>query len=244
MASLVHMPPWVLGELCRLVFDFFWKGKRDLVARPVVVQDSPVGGFSVVDVKLKVQSMLVLWAKRYVPSSSWSVFLSFWFHSVFNSSPVDVFSSPFAFSPRTLPSFYQSLRLAWHAVDGSFSSSRFALVMSSSDPHQLAIASNITVKSAYLYLLSLIFTLLHCEQTFLPVFGTLYWSATWRQLYFFDLDRPVVDLSWQVARGVLYIVDRLISFGYSHDHHCFCGPVNETPSHLFFGCALASSLLS
>ena len=76
------MPPWVLGELCRVVFDFFWKGKRDLVARSVVVQHSSVGGFSVVDVKLKVQSMLVLWAKCYVTSSSWSVFLSFWFHSV------------------------------------------------------------------------------------------------------------------------------------------------------------------
>ena len=71
------MPPWVLGELSRVVFDFFWKGKRDLVARSVVVQDSSVGGFSVVDVKLKVQSMLVLWAKCYVTSSSWSVFLSF-----------------------------------------------------------------------------------------------------------------------------------------------------------------------
>ena len=71
------MPPWVLGELCRVVFDFFWKGLRDLIARSVVVQDSSVGGFSVVDVKLKVQSMLVLWAKCYVTSSSWSVFLSF-----------------------------------------------------------------------------------------------------------------------------------------------------------------------
>ena len=143
-----------------------------------------------------------------------------------------------------LPSFYKSLLLAWHAVDGSFSSSRSALVMFSSDPHQLAPASNITAKSTYLYLLSVIFAPPHSEQKFLPVFGNLYWSATWRQLHFFDLDRPVVDLSWQVALGVLYIVDRLISFGYSHDHHCFCGPVNETPPHLFFGCALASSLLS
>ena len=143
-----------------------------------------------------------------------------------------------------LRSFYKSLLLAWHAVDGSFSSSRSALVMFSSDPHQLAPASNITAKSTYLYLLSVIFAPPHSEQKFLPVFGNLYWSATWRQLHFFDLDRPVVDLSWQVARGVLYIVDCLISFGYSHDHHCFCGPVNETPSHLFFGCALASSLLS
>ena len=142
-----------------------------------------------------------------------------------------------ALSPGALPSFCQSLHLAWHAVDGSFSSSRSALVMSSSDPHQLALASNITAKSNYLYLLSVIFAPPHCEQKFLPVFGTLYWSATWRQLHFFDLDWPVVDLSWQVARGVLYIVIRLISFGYSHDHHCFCGPVNETPSHVFWMCS-------
>lgn len=59
MASLVHMPPWVHGELVRLVFGFFWKGKKDRVARAVVVQAPSVGGFSVVDVKLKVQSLLV-----------------------------------------------------------------------------------------------------------------------------------------------------------------------------------------
>lgn len=32
VASLIHMPPWVLGKLLRLVFSFFWKGKMDLVA--------------------------------------------------------------------------------------------------------------------------------------------------------------------------------------------------------------------
>ena len=59
VASLVHMSPWVHGELVRLVFKFFWKDKRDLVLRSVVVQAPSVGGFSVVNVKLKVQSLLV-----------------------------------------------------------------------------------------------------------------------------------------------------------------------------------------
>ena len=48
VASLVHMPPWLLNELNKLAFNFFWKGKKDLVA-------PCVGGFSVADVKLKVQ---------------------------------------------------------------------------------------------------------------------------------------------------------------------------------------------
>ena len=59
VASLVHMPAWVLSELCKLVFKFFWKGKRDLVARVVVVQYPSSGGFSVVDVKLKAWSLVI-----------------------------------------------------------------------------------------------------------------------------------------------------------------------------------------
>ena len=160
VASLIHMPPWVLGELSRLLFSFFWKGKKDLVARAVVIQAPSVGGCSVVDVKFKVQSLLVQWVRRFARSqSSWSGFLGFWFHSVFNSSPLEVFSRPFAFSPRALPPFYQSLLLAWRAVDGSFSRSRSALVMSSTDPHQFALASSMSAKSAYLYLFPSILSL-------------------------------------------------------------------------------------
>ena len=243
VASLIHMPPWVLGELLRLLFSFFWKGKKDLIARAVVVQVPSVGGCSVVDVKLKVQSLLVQWVRRFVMSqSSWSGFLGFWFHSVFNSSPLEVFSRPFAFSPRALPPFYQSLLLAWRAVDGSFSRSRSALVMASTDPHQFALASSMSAKSAYLYLLSVHFVPPHCEEKFLPLYGSLYWPTTWRQLSFCPLDRPVIDVAWQVAHGVLYTADRLVSFGYDYDPNCFCGAL-ETPSHLFFECALAQSVL-
>ena len=136
VASLVHMPPWVHGELVRLVFKFFWKDKRDLALRSVVVQAPSVGDFCVVDVKLKIQSLLVQWVKRFIlTSSSWSALMFFWFRSVFNSTPVGVFSPPFAFSPRSLPPFYQSLLLAWRSVDGSFSQSWSALVMASTNPH-------------------------------------------------------------------------------------------------------------
>lgn len=100
MASLVHMPPWVHSELIRLVFSFFWKDKKDLVAPSVAVQAPSVGGFSVMDVKLKVQSLLVQWAQCLILAfSSWSALSFFCFHSVFNSTPFEVFSHPFAFSP-------------------------------------------------------------------------------------------------------------------------------------------------
>ena len=49
-------------------------------------------------------------------------------------------------------------------------------------------------------------------------------------------------MAWQVAHGVLYTADRLISFGYYYDPRCFCGsPVSL--SHLFFECALTQGAL-
>ena len=50
--------PWVHKEVKILVFNFFWKGKRDLVSRSVVVQPTVSGGFSVVNVKFKVFALL------------------------------------------------------------------------------------------------------------------------------------------------------------------------------------------
>ena len=113
VASLVHMPSWVLSELCKLVFNFFWKGKKDLVARSVVVQCSLFGGFSVVDVKLKTWSLIVQWIRRLVLSpAGWSLFLDYWCDSLFGVSSVVVFSRPFCFSPKALPPFYRSVLTA------------------------------------------------------------------------------------------------------------------------------------
>ena len=84
----------------------------------------------------------------------------------------------------------------------------------------------------------------HCVEKFAGVFGALDWRATWRSLFFFDLDRQVVDLSWKVAHGVLYTAQRLGSFGLPVPLSCFCGAPVESLEHLFFSCPLAQSVLS
>ena len=84
----------------------------------------------------------------------------------------------------------------------------------------------------------------HCEEKFFPLFGSLYWSCTWRQLFFFDLDRPVIDFCWKVSHGVLYTAERLAGFGYALSTACFCSAPIESLQHLFFHCPLAVSVLS
>ena len=71
-------------------------------------------------------------------------------------------------------------------------------------------------------------------EKFRPQYGDLYWPSTWSKLFCFNLDHPVIDLSWKVAHGVLYTADRLIGFGYDIDATCFYNTALETPSHLFF----------
>ena len=245
VASLIHMPPRILHELCTLVFKFFWSGKRDLVARTVVVQPPPLGGFSVVDVKLKVWALLAQWVRRFVSScASWVSFMSFWFDLSLGATPHDVFSAPYSFRLRDLPPFYQSLVAAWRELGGAFSTARSSLVFGYTDPHFCTIASASTTKSCYLFLLSERSVDPHCVAKFAPMFGSLYWSTTWRSLSFFDLDRQVTDLSWKIAHGVLYTAERLSSFGLSVPLSCFCGAPVESLSHLFFSCPLAQSVLS
>ena len=74
----------------------------------------------------------------------------------------------------------------------------------------------------------------HCVEKFRPQYGDLYWPSRWSQLFCFNLDHPVIDLSWKVAHGVLYTADRLIGFGYDIDATCFYNTALETQSQLFF----------
>ena len=168
---------------------------------------------------------------------------SFWCGQGFAASPVQVLSNPSRFpGSGGLPVFYLSLLSAWRSIDGSFLPSRGSLCVG----HGLMVSpvSSLTTKSVYLSLVSELPGVPHCVGKFLPSFGPLYWPSTWRQLFFFDMDRQVIDLSWKVAHGVLYTADRLSSFAYVIPTACFCGHASESLDHLFFSCPLAVSVLS
>ena len=244
IASLIYMPAWVLKELSFAVFDFFWKTKRELVARAVVVQPPSLGGFSVVDIRLKTLSLVSQWVKRFIfAPRGWSSFMSFWFSSRLKVSPVTAFSNPGLFDHTLLPPFYSSLLSAWCALQGSFSSRFSSLVFAAGDPLAISPVANLSTRGAYQFLLAVNYAVPHCVVKFRPLFGDLYWSSTWRQLHFADFDRSVLDFGWKVAHGVVYTAERLLSFGLHVPPSCFCGPALESLEHLLFFCPLAQSVL-
>ena len=211
VASLVAIPSWALSQLNSLVFNFFWSGKRDLVARKVVFHSRENGGFSVVSTEFKVQSLLVRWIKRFASSpSGWVGLMTYWFLFFFDASPFEVFSDPFGFDPDVLPPFYAALLKAWRVLGGSGSPS--GLVVASSTAHPVSVES-ITCKQCYQVLLSMNPCHPHCVVKFSQPFPSLDWLSTWQSLFFLPLDRQVIDLNSRVAHGVLYTAERLCSFG-------------------------------
>ena len=240
VASLVHMLPWVLSELNSLIFKFFWSGKRDLVARNVVIHSREQGGFNMVAIALKVNALLVQWIRRYrTAPNSWVSLMTFWFFDRFGADPVHVFSQPDVFSPDCLPPFYAALLRAWRALNGTATPQGLVTRSSDGSP-DLPIFSS-TCKSCYLLGLALNPCRPHCVDKFRQSFSHLDWPTTWKSLSFMPIDRQVIDLNWKVSHGVLYTCERLSSFGYDIPTSCFCGHPMESLEHLFFHCPLVQS---
>ena len=96
------------------------------MSRAVVVQPPSLGGFSVVNVKLKVSSLLSQWVRRFaVNPSGWTLLITYWFLSCFGTSPSVVLARPHSFNHSVLPVFYFSLLLAWRSLDGSYDNKFF-----------------------------------------------------------------------------------------------------------------------
>ena len=157
------------GKTKRIIFPFFWKGKKDLVARAVVIQSRSCGGFGIVATHLKSQALVIQWIKRFWATSyGWRLFLVYWTQSVFRASHGEVLASPFSFN---LKPFYAAVLDAWRAVDGH-ASADFSHLFIGGPTAQVPV-SNITCKSCYDLVLGANRRSPHCEWKFRPFFGTL-----------------------------------------------------------------------
>ena len=114
----------------------------------VLVHSLLFGGFSVVDIKLKVWYLVAQWMKHFASSRlDWVSFISFWFDLCSSASPQDVFATPFSFRLGDLPPFYKRVVVAWHELVGAFYTTRASLVFGSVDPLFCVPVSSMTTKS-------------------------------------------------------------------------------------------------
>ena len=198
VASLIPMPDWVLASLNRLIFLFFWGGKVDLVARNVVIQPPDFSGSSLVSVQLKVWALHVQWVDRFVGASQLGR-SSLSIIRVFCVALRQVISCPtrevLTLVP-CLPFIRRTCLPGWPWMGALFALADSLVVASSSVRPPV---SSVSTKSTYSLLLEFHRREPACVRSFGRVFGPLYWPSTSSQLFWFSLDRPVIDISWQIG---------------------------------------------
>ena len=64
LASVIHVPCWVIQEVKQIVTDFVWNGKPPNIAYNVMIQNIENGGLKLVDFESKVKSLKVEFVKR------------------------------------------------------------------------------------------------------------------------------------------------------------------------------------
>lgn len=241
-ASVIHIPDWALTAINRAIFSFFWSNKKELVSRQTLALPPNEGGFALCDPQLKSFALKSSWIRRLVlhPSSKWCSLFDFFSRHYLGVSIYSLLSDPAFFPIDLLPPFYYQVVNAWALIDGTISTVQGFSFKSSSG--SLVPITSSTCKSIYFTLVSSLNQPPRCIGKFRPIYGDLYWDATWKQISFFPVDRKTKDLSWKIAHGVPLTADRLISFGMRVDPLCFC-QADESLVHLFFHCPFMSTLL-
>ena len=130
-----------------------------------------------------------------VNPSCWTLLMTNWFFSCFGTSPSVVLARTHSFNYSVLPPFYSSLLLAWRSLDRSFDDRFSSLVFAFRHTNARRVVADLSSKIRYLFLLDENYAVPHCVSKFRPTLGALYSLSTWRQLYFANFDRSVLDFS-------------------------------------------------
>ena len=68
--SSIYTPESVINEINKIPFPFVWSKKKEWLSRSSVIQHPSGGGLRIVDVKSKIDSLLVLWMKPFLTNTS------------------------------------------------------------------------------------------------------------------------------------------------------------------------------
>ena len=243
-ASILPIPNWVLAFLKAKITSFFWSRRYARIYENTLMQPQSRGGFNLVSPKLKGKALHIIWVRRYVcHPSKWCAFFSYFVCNSFLDGPDSVLASPAFYPLDRLPSFYRSVLESWATIGGHCPAGQRDYVIPRPPSDQPLPVLALTTKLAYTILVDQASLPPPCITSFQPLYGSLYWPATWKQISSFPLDRKVRDHAWRVAHNSLYTMDRLSSSGRLPNNLCHCTTATETPVHLFFHCSLAQTLL-
>ena len=85
VASVLPIPPKLVVDLNKLMYNFLWNSKREKVKRAVLINDTIKGGLRMIDLKSKFQSLHLSWLSKFFENDNdvpWKFMFRYWIEKI------------------------------------------------------------------------------------------------------------------------------------------------------------------
>lgn len=120
LVSAINTPNWIINEINKEFLGFVWKGKRDKIARKVLINNIKNGGLNMVDFKSFCLAMKASWASKLYKSTNetWTIIPNKYFENCDIATVMCMNAETVKQIPFKLPEFYLNVVQCWHLCGG------------------------------------------------------------------------------------------------------------------------------
>ena len=226
VGNVLLMPEGVRLKLNRLLFNFVWNGKPEVLKRLTLLHGYSKGGLDIVDIQTKLQSFLVKQVLQLIRGTrcNWKYFAVYWI-GLHLRKFVPSFADLTIPHSENIPTHYKvALRLFKQFVH--------------KEPGFMT-AQRITTKFIYNTLIEA----RTVKPRIINKHPLIQFSITWKWIHCPFVDAVYRDLSWRIAHDILPTQHILYKFKSSRLCKCnLCQSRVETLTHLFFQCPMVVGL--
>ena len=224
VGSVLPAPNLFVRQFCQLQFKFFWNSDHECLKREVLYNDVENGGFKLVNIIVKLNSLNVMHVKRLLSlygsseCPNWCYYAVYWLGYSMRQYDERMASNLLLHSP-VMPLFYRNVLCVFRKFVEL--SPDFDLI-------------NLTTKSVYCVLIREVIM----QPPIMTVFPNIDFKQLWRNINNCILQNNVKNFLFKLSHRILYTGDYLQKI--CQEKNCmkclFCNSVGETPLHLFFTC--------
>ena len=114
-SSILYVPPEVISNVTKLIFNFLWP-KKEHVKRNIVIQEVDYGGIKMPEFLSKVKAMKVMWIKQLSNNEKWSTLAKYFLQL---KMPINDFLKcryDTSFLKAKIPDFYKQILEYWYEL--------------------------------------------------------------------------------------------------------------------------------
>jgi hypothetical protein len=223
VGSVQHMPDEYMNKFNKILYTYIWNKKQEVIKREALSLPKHKGGIALVNLKLKMESLLIKHIVEYLSyveyTPKWTFLTTYWLGLSLNKYRPGLHRNDMPHSHIDRPPFYSHCIITFNKFLHHNPMVEIKKLSCQKIYHTLLDNMNITPR-------------------IVTQFPRIPFKKTWPNIYSHHLDTEIKEVSFRTAHNVLQTNFILFSHGIGDTAHCtLCGgPQLETTKHLFIAC--------